>query len=78
MISTIQEQHFDFDMKVDKVDSLQKRSFNTAQKDWLLNEAQTVWLKNNYDVTQINRVSFEVTEHRVQDLKNLHIKSPAP
>ena len=74
----IQEMHFDFDIKIDKVDSLQKRSFNTAQKDWLLNEAQWVWLKNNYGVTKTNPVSFEVTEHRIQDLKNLHIKSPAP
>jgi hypothetical protein len=78
MLPTIQEMHFDFDIKADKVDSLQKRSFNTAQKDWLLNEAQWVWLKNNYGITQINRGAFEVTEHRIQDLKNLHIKSPSP
>lgn len=74
----IQEMHFDFDIKADKVDSLQKRSFNTAQKDWLFNEAQWVWLKNNYGITQTNRGAFEVTEHRIQDLKNLHIKFPLP
>ena len=74
----IQEMHFDFDMKADKVDSLQKRSFNAAQIDWLLNEAQWVWLKNNYGLTQTNRSAFEVTEARIQDLKNLHIKCPVP
>lgn len=74
----IQEMHFDFDIKLDKVDSLQKRTFNTAQKDWLLNEAQWVWLKNNYGKTQINPIAFEMTESKMQDLKNLHIKSPIP
>lgn len=74
----IQEMHFDFDIKADKVDSLQKRSFNTAQKDWIFNEAQWVLLKNKYGITQTNRGAFEVTEHRIQDLKNLHVKFPFP
>jgi hypothetical protein len=74
----IQEMHYDFDIKADKVDSLQKRSFNSAQKDWLFNEAQWVWLKTNYGITQTNRHAFEVTEHRIQDLKNLHVKCPVP
>jgi len=72
----IEEMQFDFKIKKDKVDSLQKRNFNPAQIDWLLNEANWVWIKTNYGLNNKNRVGFEVTEHRIQDLKNLHIKSP--
>jgi hypothetical protein len=74
----IEEMHYDFDVKVDKVDSLAKRNFNVAQKDWLINEAQWVWLKTNYGLTNQTRTGFEMSEHRIQDLKNLHIKSPNP
>jgi hypothetical protein len=77
----ISEMHYDFDIKFDKVDSLQQRNFNQAQKDWLLNEAQWVTLKTNYNLNDLNnrgRIGFEMTEQRIQDLKNLHIKSPAP
>lgn len=70
------EMHYDFDVKIDKVNSLQKRSFNQAQKDWLLHEAHWVFLKRNYGLVNPTREGFEVTEHRIQDLKNLHIKSP--
>lgn len=73
----IEEQHYDFKIKKDKVDSLQKRNFNPAQIDWLLNEAIWIWIKINYGLNNKNRVGFEVTEHRIQDLKNLHIKSPS-
>jgi len=74
----IEEMHYDFDVKVDKVDSLSNRNFNVAQKDWLLNEAQWILLKEVYDITRRDQQSFEVTERRTQDLKNLHIKSPLP
>jgi hypothetical protein len=74
----IEEMHYDFDIKVDKVDSLTNRNFNAAQKDWLINEAIWVYLKTSYGITNPQRVGFEVTEQRIQDLKNLHIKSPNP
>jgi hypothetical protein len=74
----IEEQHYDFKIKKDKVDSLQKRNFNPAQIDWLLNEAIWVWLKTNYGLSNKFQTGFEGTEHRIQDLKNLHIKSPNP
>jgi|32_taG_2_1085360.scaffolds.fasta_scaffold22977_2 hypothetical protein len=75
---TIQEFQYDFDVKWDKVDSLQKRSFNAAQKDWLLNEAQWVYLKTQYGLNNKPRIGFEGIEQRIQDLKNLHIKCPLP
>lgn len=74
---TIQEMHFDFKVKVDKVDSLSKRNFNDAQIDWLLNEGIWIWLKTTYGLSNKEQQGFEVTEHRIQDLKQLHIKSIA-
>lgn len=73
---TIQEAIYDFKIKSDKVDTLQKRNFSLAEIDWLLGEAQWVWLKTNYGLTNKTKTGFEGTEHRIQDLKNLHIKSP--
>lgn len=72
----IQEMHYDFKIKSDKVDSLNKRNFNPAEIDWLLNEAQLVVLKLNYGLNNPKGVGFEGIESRVQDLKMLHIKSP--
>lgn len=73
---TIQEMHFDFKIKIDKIDSLVKRNFNAAQIDWLINEAQSRWVKQHYGLTNPKREGFESTQHRTQDLKSLHIKSP--
>lgn len=75
----IQEMHYDGRFKLDKVDSNQKRNFTPAQWDWALNEGMWVWLKHNYGLgTQQfpHRTGFEGAEHRIQDLKALHIKSP--
>lgn len=73
---TIQEMHYDFKIKIDKIDTNQKYNFNPAQIDWLLREAQWVWLKNTYGFSKSMKSGFEVTEGRIQDLKALHIKSP--
>lgn len=72
----IQETHYEFKLKLDKGDSEIKRNFHPAQIDWLLWEASKVWLKTNYSPHNKDRVGFEGTEHRIQDLKNLHIKAP--
>jgi hypothetical protein len=75
----IHEMHYDVRFKCDKIDSNQKRNFTPAQIDWALNEGQWVWLKHNYGLGTLqlpHPTGFEGTEHRIQDLKALHIKSP--
>ena len=42
---TIEEQHYDFKMKLNKIDSQQYRNLIIPQIDWLLNEAQELFVK---------------------------------
>jgi hypothetical protein len=66
---TIQELHYDFKLKLDKVDSLQNANFEDWETDWIINEAIKVYVKNRYK-------EFEVTQKRIDDLKTLVVESP--
>lgn len=68
--------HYDFKLKLDKIDSLSQPDFNVAQIDWLLNEAQDVFTKQRYQVNNIYQSGFEASQKRHDDLKSLHIKWP--
>lgn len=73
---TIQEMHYDFDLKIDKVASFSREDFNRAQKDWLLNEAQDVFVKTRYSGNNPHKTAAEETQKRYDDLKNLLVKFP--
>lgn len=73
---TIEEMHYDFELKRDRVSSATKEDFNVAEIDWILNEAQNVIVKTRYGGNNMYRTSFEQTQKRVDDLKSLHIKFP--
>ena len=72
----IKAMHYDFDIKIDKVDNLSKSDFNVAEKDWLLNEAQLVIIKNRYGIRNNDRIGFEGNQKRIDDLSSLVIKFP--
>lgn len=76
MLSTIEEMHYDFRLKCDRVDSLTNQDFNPAEIDWLLNEAQEVILKTKYSINNTYRAGFESTQKRYDDLSTLVIKHP--
>lgn len=67
---TIQEAHYHFKLLYDRVDTLSKPNFRAAEIDWLLNRAQSLFIKRKYDPT------FETRERIYQDLANLVIKFP--
>lgn len=72
----IQSMHYDFDLKIDKVNSYSRESFNQAEKDWLLQEAIWVWSKNKYGLNNTYQTGFEGSQKRIQDLIGLHVKYP--
>ena len=72
----IRTMHYDFKLKIDKVDSLTKEDFNVAEIDWLINEAQLVFVKQRYGKNNPHRTRFEETQKRTDDLSSLHVKYP--
>jgi hypothetical protein len=73
---TIQEAHYDFKMKMDKVDSLSKPDLNDAEIDWLLNEAQLLFLAQRVGTNNLYKMGFEVNAKRIEDISTLVIKYP--
>lgn len=73
---TVEEMHYDFLFKMDRVHSQSKEDFNPAEVDWLLNEAQNVYIKRHYSGMGGKLPSFEFDQKRIDDLKNLVIKYP--
>lgn len=45
---TIQDIHYDFKVKIDKVDSLSKKNFLANEIDWIVNEAIKIFVKQRY------------------------------
>lgn len=73
---TIAQLHYDFKMKLDKVDSMSREDFNPAEIDWLLYEASWVWVKNRYGQNNPKQSGFETSQKRITDLANLHVTYP--
>lgn len=73
---TIQELHYAFKIGKDRIDTLANQDFNTAEIDWLLNEAQLVFIKSRFSNWNNKRSGFESNTKRVADLSAVTIKYP--
>lgn len=72
----IVEMHYDYDVKIDKVASSGKLNFTRPEKDWLLNRAAEMFVKQRYGLNNPHRTGFEGIQKRTDDLKSLVIKYP--
>lgn len=70
------EWHYEFNLKMDKVDSVSKRNFTPVEKDWIFNEAIGLFVKQRYGLNNSKRTGFESIQKRTDDLRTLQIKSP--
>lgn len=68
---TVQEMHDAFKFRMDKFDSLNYPNFEPAEIDLLLNQAQDTFVKQRYGTTNTKKSSFEETQKRTEDLKNI-------
>jgi len=68
---TIEEFHIGFKFKLDKLDSSNYPNFLPEEIDLLLNEAQDRFVKQRYGINNNKRESFEQTQKRTDDLKEL-------
>ena len=68
---TIAEMHTAFKVGLDKIDNLNYPNFEPEEIDLLLNQAQERFIKQRYGITNPKRTSFEETQKRTEDLKNI-------
>ena len=72
---TIEEQHYDFKMKLNKIDSQQYRNLIIPQIDWLLNEAQElfcmVW---PFQPPRMHQYGYEIGTRTLMDIRTVVVE----
>lgn len=72
---TVQEMHYDFKMKLNKIDSEQYRNLLVPEVDWLLNEAQEFFIKSVAFPRVPNHLGFETTQRTIDDIRSIVIEN---
>lgn len=72
---TVQEQHIDFKRKLNKIDSQKYRNLRPEEIDLYLNEGMHIFIKKRLGINNLYKKGFESTQKRVEDLRDIHIKS---
>jgi hypothetical protein len=72
---TVEEMHYDFKIKFNKLDSSDYRNFQIPEIDWMLNEGMWLFLKQRYGINNAKNTGFEGSQKRIDDLRNLVIKN---
>jgi hypothetical protein len=73
---TISELHYAFKVAMDRIDSNSQTDFNKGEIDYLLNEAQLIFLKTRSSTSNSKQKGFEATQKRIDDLSTLLVKYP--
>lgn len=67
--------HISFKEGLDKFDSLNYPDFQSDQIDLILNQAQDTFVKQRYGTTNVKKMSFEETQKRTEDVKNVVVRA---
>lgn len=67
----IEDMHYDFKKKFNKIDSTQNKNLLIPEIDWTLNEAQNVFLDMVAEPRIKNFLGFERTQKNIDDIKAL-------
>lgn len=73
---TVEELHYQFLLQKDSVDALKHHTFNKAQIDWLLTDAQIRLIRNNASGENEKFLGYEQTQKLADEFSTLHIKFP--
>lgn len=68
---TIADMHYDFKMKLNKVDSQQNKGFLIPEIDWVLNEAQELFVKIVAEPRVKSPLGFEINQRSIDDISPL-------
>ena len=71
---TVGEMHYDFKKKLNKVDSQQYKNFLIPEIDWVLNEAQDLFIKMITKPRLRSYLGFEKNQRCIDDIRNIVIK----
>lgn len=71
----IAQDHIEFKFRLDKLDALNYPNFLPEEIDLLFNQAQDRIVKQRYGRTNIKRESFEETQKRTEDLKDITVNA---
>jgi len=72
----INEMHYEFDLRLDRVASQDRPDFYPNERDAYLQRAITKWVKDRYGVDNPKKTGFETNQERISNLMTLHIKYP--
>lgn len=74
----VRAMHYDLKVKLNKVDSQQFRNLRVPEIDWLLNEAQEVFIKKIAQPRIKNGYGFEVNQRSIDDVRTIVVDSLTP
>ena len=70
---TIEEMHYDFKQKLNKIDNQAYRNLRVPEIDWKLNEALDIFIKRVSEPRKKNGLGFERNQRTIDDIRTLVI-----
>lgn len=68
---TVRDMHYDFKVKFNKLDSQQNRNFLVPEIDWMLNEAQEVFIKAIAEPRTRLGGGFEIGQRTIDEIRTI-------
>lgn len=72
---TIKEMHYDFKKKLNKIDSQQYKNLLVPEIDWVLNEAQELFVKMVAKPRMRSYLGFEINQRTIDDIRTLVVNN---
>lgn len=72
---SIQNMHYDFKMKLNKIDSQKYRNFRVQEIDWKLNQALRIRIKTIAQPRFASQLGVEVNQRTIQDIRPLVVEN---
>ena len=72
---SIKNMHYDFKMKLNKVDSQKYRNFKPQQIDWILHEAYGIFIKTIAQPRLGSALGFETNSRTINDIRSLVVEN---
>jgi len=68
--------HYNFKLRVNKINSQHKKDLNPAEIDEILNDAIKIWTEQQYSGNNAKKVGVEVIQQKTDNLSSLLIQHP--